>query len=404
MFRWLFGSGARLENFSGARLEDFADRLNHVWTFGLLLLLGVIIGWKHIYQSPISCWCPIEFSGSMVEYTHQTCWHSYYIQEPWVDDHPMSLSKFGLPIVRQEKPAEDDMQGYTTTYYQWLPVVLCLQAFLFKLPNIVMYIFHSYSGVDFHKLSELTAGYENLNLTERINLSNQIARYIYRWCNMFPRGIPWRLITVTWLLVKIMYCVNIVTQMAYIDKFLTTTNVPYDNSTSYGNTIYNNIAKNNATSWKLSLVFPAKVMCAYSIRQLRNVQKYMVQCDLNANRFSESAYMFLWVWLLFVSVVTMLSFVAWVIMTVLPIGRERYIRRFMELGNCDGAIAHLNNQDVSMVTSLLGEDGVMVLKLISANSSELLVRDVVFGISRIVRGGASLSSGQGIQPDFQESP
>ena len=317
LFRWLFCSGARL--------EDFADRLNHVWTFGLLLLLGAIISWKHGYQDPISCWCPNEFRGSMILYTHQTCWHSYYIKDPWVDKDtdPLSLNRFGLPIVRQEIPDENDMQDHTTTYYQWLPVVLCLQALLFKLPNIILYVFHSFSGVDFHKISGLSAGYENLNLAERSNLSNQIARYIYRWCNMFPRGLPWRLLTVTWLLVKIMYCVNVVIQMTYIDNFLTTKNEPFDNSTSFGDAIYDNIAKNNATTWKTSPVFPQKILCAFSIRQLRNIQQYLVQCDLNANRFSELAYMFLWVWLLFVSIVTMLSFVVWVIKTLLPIGRER---------------------------------------------------------------------------------
>ena len=76
----------------------------------------------------------------------------------------------------------------------------------------------------------------------------------------------------------------------------------------------------------------------------------------------------------------------------------------MELDNSDGAIARLSNQDVSMVTSLVGEDGVMVLKLIGANSSELLVRDVVCGISRIVRGGAAVASGQGLQRDPSAQP
>ena len=318
LFRWLFCSGARL--------EDFADRLNHVWTFGLLLLLGAIISWKHSYRSPISCWSPNEFTLQQVSYTHQTCWHSYYIEDPKGDnsDKLPSLINFGLPVVRQEVLTDDEMKlKYSTTYYQWLPVILCLQALLFKLPNIILYIFHSFSGIDFDKISGLTSGYENLNLAERANLSNQIARYIYRWCNMFPRGFPWRLLTVTWLLVKILYCVNIVTQMTYLDRFLTTTDAPHDNSTSYGDAIYDNIAKNNGTTWKQSPAFPQKVLCDFALRMLQNIQRYTVQCDLPANRFSEMAYMFLWVWFLFVAIVTMLCFVIWVLMTLTPIGRER---------------------------------------------------------------------------------
>ena len=318
LFRWLFCSGARL--------EDFADRLNHGWTFGLLLLLGAIISWKHSYKSPISCWSPNEFTLQQASYTHQTCWHSYYIEEPKNDnsDALPSLINFGLPVVRQEVLADDELKlKYSTTYYQWLPIILCLQALLFKLPNIILYIFHSFSGIDFDKISGLTSGYENLNLAERANLSNQIARYIYRWCNMFPRGLPWRLLTVTWLLVKILYCVNIVTQMTCLDRFLTTTDAPRDNSTSYGDAIYDNIAKNNGTTWKQSPSFPQKVLCDFALRMLTNVQRYTVQCDLPANRFSEMAYMFLWVWFLFVAIVTMLSFVVWVLTTLIPIGRER---------------------------------------------------------------------------------
>ena len=63
----------------------------------------------------------------------------------------------------------------------------------------------------------------------------------------------------------------------------------------------------------------------------------------------------------------------------------------MELDISDST-ALTSNQDVSVVTSLVGEDGVMVLKLIGANSSELLVRDVVCGIAKMARGGASASS------------
>ena len=72
----------------------------------------------------------------------------------------------------------------------------------------------------------------------------------------------------------------------------------------------------------------------------------------------------------------------------------------MELGDSDCVIVHLSDQDVSVVTSLVGEDGVMVLKLVGANSSELLVRDVVCGISRMACGDAHVPSGQ----IFQKQP
>ena len=75
----------------------------------------------------------------------------------------------------------------------------------------------------------------------------------------------------------------------------------------------------------------------------------------------------------------------------------------MELG--DDSNEPVNIQDISLVTGVLGEDGVMVLKLIAANSSELLVRDVICGISRLVRrGGTTMTSGTIIYPGPSPQP
>ena len=258
LFRWLF--------YNGARLEDFADRLNHVWTFGLLLILGAVISWKHNYSEPISCWTPSSFPVSNVRNVHQTCWHSYYIRYPTKEYLGTKLTYQGgpgIPLIINEVSSEEDKLQWNTTYYQWIPLILCLQALLFKLPNVILYIVHSFSGLDFDKVAGLTAGYQYLNLAERQTLANQIARYIYRWCKMFPRGLPWKLLTVFWFLAKLLYCINIIIQMTFFDRFLTTENEPFDNSTSYGDAIIDNIAKNNGSFWKVSPRSPER--CCVSL-------------------------------------------------------------------------------------------------------------------------------------------
>ena len=47
----------------------------------------------------------------------------------------------------------------------------------------------------------------------------------------------------------------------------------------------------------------------------------------------------------------------------------------------------LQQHEVSKLSSLLGEDGVIVLKLIAANSSELLVKDVIKYLSDLDQSG-----------------
>ena len=301
LFCWLFQSDARL--------EDFADRLNHVWTFGLLLILGAIISWKYEFGEPISCWTPVQFSPATESYVHQACWH-----------HDMHY----FPFTDTDIPGHE-RRDLIKTYYQWIPVVLCLQALLFKLPNIILYILHGYSGVDFDKVNGLTIGYNRLNISERQNLANQLARYIYRWCSIFPRGLPWRLLTAIWFFVKCLYCINIIIQMVYIDKFLKIKDGPHYNSTSYGDTIYENLFADTESEWRVSPAFPRLIMCDLSVRQLRDLYQYSIQCVLNANLFTERVYMFLWLWLLCVAVVTMLSFMVWTLLTLLPFHRQRYV-------------------------------------------------------------------------------
>ena len=63
----------------------------------------------------------------------------------------------------------------------------------------------------------------------------------------------------------------------------------------------------------------------------------------------------------------------------------------------------VSDVDVAMVTDLVGEDGVMVLKLIGANSSELFVGDVVCGLVNLVRDEALVNTDQ-LGTIIQQSP
>lgn len=387
LYKWLIGRGSTL--------EDFADRLNHFWTFGLLLLLACIISWKQGYNKAINCWAPATYTEAMVRYTEETCWNSYFIVYPRDEEKAKeeifemfnisfpsnSLIEFNnFPMVSSE-PIEltdnlKEKMATTRTLYQWLPIILCFQALLFKLPNLLMYIFHGYSGISFDKISGLTSGYKNLNLQERDILGRKIARYLMNWCGQCGNWLPWRLLSLLWLLVKILYCVNIVTQMSLVDSLLKTTDTPIDNSTSYGDLISGNLLENNATVWKESPAFPRKVFCDFSIRQLMNIQRWTVQCNLTANYFNEYVYMFIWVWLLFVALVTCLSLVMWIVQTLVPIFRKRYIEKAIKLED-DPNMKSVSSYHMDKFCNFIGEDGVMTLKLIGANTSDLLVSNVI---------------------------
>ena len=330
VYRWLYQKPALL--------EDFADRLNHVWTVGLLLFLACAITVKQSYNKPIVCSCPIQLGDAMAQYTESVCWNSYAIHYPENRDaaaHRLNItraaqfrfrySEFALPVVSPDVLDNSLLTkaATTTTLYQWISLILCFQALLFKLPSIVMYVLQGYTGISFDKIHGLTIGYERMSLDERKALGQQIGRYILRWCRRFGGFPPWRLLTVLWLFVKILFCVNVVVQVRVLNSFVVP-GQPLENSTFYGDSISEDLTEDNATLWKESPVLPRFVMCIFDTYLYGTTpDTYKIKCHLPGNVFNEQALMLLWVWLVFVAVVTFTSLIVWLIKILVPVLRKR---------------------------------------------------------------------------------
>jgi hypothetical protein len=337
------------------KLEAWSDRLNHVWTFGLLLLLAALCAWARHYTVAIRCWCPNQFPTQMVEYTHELCWSSQWVYLPIID-------VISIPGDEGHGP---NVQSRIPVYYQWFPIVLVLQALIFKLPSVLWYGVHQLSGISFDKLSGLTEGTSTLSVEDRTLVAKQIARYLDRWFkSVVLSGFPWRLLCFLYLLIKILFCVNVITQLVILDQFLAppirvpvTKTVSVRKSTydaalnviqdslspsgykslaedpfmlvnrteyetirpSYGSRVMKGFLNDN--EWYESPAFPRMILCNLSIRQIQHIQRWTVQCVLPVNQFNEQVYMFLWVWLLVVSVITCCSFVVSFLRQFLPMIR-----------------------------------------------------------------------------------
>ena len=114
----------------GSTNDDWGDRLNHLWTVFLLILLAIVVTTTQYVGDPIHCWAPAEFPGQYIEYVKSYCWisNTYYI--PMHSVIPIDL------VVRGEEEI---------TYYQWTPLILLFMAFLFKvifLPSSWKFLFH----------------------------------------------------------------------------------------------------------------------------------------------------------------------------------------------------------------------------------------------------------------------
>ena len=114
--------------------SDVSDRLNYLFSSGLFLFIGFLVGAKQYLGNPITCWMPAEFTGFWEEYAEQLCYvnSTYWIREG------------------DEIPVEQIRRlGTTISYYQWTPWVLAVQAVIFYLPHLVWKLTNWKSGI-FH--------------------------------------------------------------------------------------------------------------------------------------------------------------------------------------------------------------------------------------------------------------
>ncbi|XP_060085052.1 innexin-11-like [Ylistrum balloti] len=353
---------------SNLRLGDQCGRLNSSWTVGILVLLAVLSFYMENSYEPINCWTPQEFTQSMHVYTNKICSKSefYYL--------PMSHEIPALREMRQEAKQSK---------FHWLPLILLVQALLFKLPDIVLSVGQGLVGFRFTKISGLTDGYESLNMVDRAQMGRQVGRYVKSWIDStVMKGCPWGWLTLLFLFTKFLYFINVITQLSIMDGILRSAN-----HSSFGRQVFNDIVGNQTVEWNpFNLSYHHVVLCDFQIRMITNVQRYTVQCVLsNISHYYKMVLCILWLWFVVVSVVTTISGVVQLLTVLVPVFRKRYIKSYLYLSK-EVSPSPSDNDIGRFAGSEITEDGVFILKAIGEASSEHLVRDAVIYLWQSVHG------------------
>lgn len=372
------GGGARmltiplLGDFLGklkpALYDDVADRLNYYATPLLLIFFTFCVMGKQYIGSPIQCFIPAEFKGGWEQYAEDYCFiqNTYYV--PLHMDIPNDVEK------REEKEIG---------YYQWIPVVLALQALLFYLPFFFWKTAAWQTGINVEailsKAQKLQEGEDKV--TDFRRLAQQMEadlgcdrggplRYRRFLCLRLSRGNLGSYCTALYLAMKLLNTANVGLQFWIMNQFLGT------GYRFWGAEVLADLVRGR--EWHDSGHFPRVTLCDFAVRRLGQIQKYSIQCVLMLNMFNEKIYIFLWFWMLVVGIITVLNLFYWLWTTLFPAARYSHVSRYLRLSRGfderDGKA--LRGQVGRFAENWLRVDGLLLLRFIGAHNGDSVSADL----------------------------
>nr|BAE78811.1 innexin2 [Dugesia japonica] len=371
--------------------DDMADRLNY--KVSSLLMFGFIslIGLRQYVGKPIQCWIPQEFTRGWEEYSENYCWVA---------------STYFAPI-SEKLPSKVDRQKRLIGYYQWAPIILAIQGFLFYMPYLIWKSCSYYSIYNLPKLISLTE--ENLD-SEASKSIVFTARYIdlciqrqrklkkssssqciktacyksFSWAK--PKNcvisqhihigrLYGNFLISLYCFVKLLYIGNIIGQLYLMERI-------FGSSKSFfGIRILMDLIK--GMEWHHSGNFPRVTFCDIETKKLGKNYLYTVQCVLPMNIFLEKIYLFLWFWHIALVIITSTSLFWWFIKLGTLGRRLKTIRKYLQFQNAIGDTDKSTTR--KFVAKYLQIDGVFLVHMMALSDGELVAAGMVAELWNIYR-------------------
>ncbi|MCP9263136.1 Innexin [Dirofilaria immitis] len=347
--------------------NDIIDRLNYQYTALIIVLTAFTLAATQYVGKPIQCWVPAQFTGAWEKYTETYCFikGSYYM--PLDTEIPYEYSRRDESVIG---------------YYQWVPIVLALQAFLFYFPSVVWRTMNSLTGHESLYQRERNSefggsGKKKFDKSSRLAQVHTAADHLRDALDMqralqtgpldcFQLGKRSGIyLIVLYLFTKVLYVINVILQFVILNAFLG------PQYTFWGAGILSDIW--HGKEWSESGHFPRVTMCDFHIRVLGNIHRWTVQCVLMINMFNEK-----------VVVCTDWNFVSIVVAVllfalVLASNQRQFVTRYLR---CAGAVSDFMDPKTErylhgFIRRFLRPDGVFILRLIETNGGDLLVGEIV---------------------------
>jgi len=362
MFDLIFGSVSGLfHKWDSACIDNHIFRLHY--RASVIILLGAIaLGTSSLVGNPINCMSD-SFSGDMM---NTYCWiHSTYsVNDKFNGTQGVDYAHPGLG----EDDVHGDRLGWTHhKFYQWVVLVLILQAGAFYLPRLL------WKTAEGGVMKLLTTGLTDIDSFMNKETRREGVKLIANYYNITPsrRGTYF----MKFYFCELLNLVNVFLQIYFTDVFL-----GYQ-FTKYGREVFavSEEDLNNRVD-PMHKVFPKVAKCTFNkYGPSGSIQTHDALCVLPLNIINEKIYIFLYFWFVFLAAVSCV----WLIYRLLTIFSHD-LRVNIIYARSDRRVpkqmisAALSNPKHS-VAERLGD--YLMLYLITKNVNPLIIKDVFEKIS-----------------------
>lgn len=287
-------------------LDNQIFRLHYKATSLLLLMFSILVTSTQYFGDPIDC---IQHDAVPKNVIRTFCWIHSTFNVPSAYNATVGVNGVAHPGIQKYTPNEH--RRYYG-YYQWVCMVLFLQAVCFYVPR---YIWKSFEkGLIRSLVQDLDCPI--MEGTSVCQKAETVARYVRSHLNMHGKYYG------AYVLCEVLNFVNVIGQILLTDAFLGNMFTTFGTQVIQHHQMDPEI-RNDPMVW----VFPRMTKCSFHLFGTSgDVQRHDALCLLAQNIINEKIYIFMWFWWVILATFTAVELVYRFLTLFLPKMREMLLR------------------------------------------------------------------------------
>jgi len=302
----------RKPKFQDPRPDNFVFRLHYQYTFGILAIACLLVtSYSYIDSAGSAIQCMNGGDKTIVKDSvlNKYCWISSTFTLPKHFEGTLNQDFIHHGV----GPAMEDDEKIYHQYYQWVPLVLSLQAAMFYLPHWI------WKQLEGGRLELIIAGLNMGDCDDTDKKIRNLSNYMIGRRSYKQEHQTW---AAKFYLCEVLNFVNVIFQIIFTDYFLG------HSFSDYGIEAAKWASQDSENRVDpMSKVFPRMTKCTFfKFGSSGTIQNVDALCVLGMNIINEKIFVFLWFWYIFLALVTGGNIVYRLVTVLMPNIRGKLIK------------------------------------------------------------------------------